>query len=138
MHLPAEIYATVLAMMPIPCVDLLVVDPDNRVLLVERRNVPARGAWWFPGGRVHRDELRATAARRKLAEECGLVPTSARELGTFDILLPEAHAISTVFELRVETTEVRLDAQSSRFAWRSRAAWLATALHPFVASVLQL
>jgi ADP-ribose pyrophosphatase YjhB (NUDIX family) len=136
MRIQAELYAEILAAMPIPCVDLLVTDALARVLLVERVDAPARGAWWFPGGRVHRDETRATAAIRKLREECGLEAVSSHALATYDLILPEAHAVTTVFHLVVANTAVRLDSHSGRYAWKTRSEWLQQPQHEFVTTVL--
>lgn len=90
--------------MPIPCVDLLVLDSGGNVLLLKRSNAPAKGQWWFPGGRVHLGEARAAAALRKLREECGLdtIAAAPEEILTADLILPHgqgctSHTITTVF-----------------------------------------
>src|SRR5271163_4247703 len=142
MRIPDPLYAEILRSMPIPCVDLLVTDPADRILMIRRVNPPAQGEWWFPGGRVLYRERRSEAARRKLREECGLVPDAVHELGTFDAIFegdqgPGApHGISTVYHLNVTTTDVRLDGQSTKFSWRSLDRWLSDHRHPFVISVL--
>jgi len=64
-------YAHVLRTMPIACVDL-VVSHRAQFLLVRRRNRPAKGKWWFPGGRILKLETIIRAARRKLKEETGI------------------------------------------------------------------
>ena len=48
------------------------------VLLVRRRNAPARGLWAPPGGRIEAGEGPGDAAVRELAEETGLVGTPGR------------------------------------------------------------
>lgn len=126
--------------MPIPCVDVIVGNAAGKVLLVRRANEPARGEWWFPGGRVHFGEPREAAARRKLAEECGVEITTLREVKTADVILPlrtashaRSHAISTLYRVEVGTTDsIRLDAQSSEFAWKTPTEWRQEQLHPFV------
>jgi ADP-ribose pyrophosphatase YjhB (NUDIX family) len=124
--------------MPIPCVDLLIRDERGRVLLVLRRNEPAAGQWWFPGGRVLFGELRREAAMRKLKEECGLSSTQFQERGTFDVILDvgpnrRVHAITTVFKTEgVSACNVQLDQQSRRVCWRDPRRWLERELHPFV------
>ena len=130
--------------MPVPCVDLVVLDPIGRALLVKRVNHPAIGQWWFPGGRVHFLESREAAAARKLAEECNLVAVALTDLGSFDLIISGAelalpsHAITTLFLVRVvDTTNLRLDQQGSAAEWRAPQAWLGETLHPFVAGALR-
>jgi colanic acid biosynthesis protein WcaH len=140
--IPADQYEFIKRAMPIPCVDLLVVNDGGQILLTRRANDPARGCWWLPGGRVAFGETREQAARRKLREECGLESISTRELRTFDLLLGEgqslSHGISTVFLVAVHgQPAVVLDNQSSAAWWRTRAEWLAAEeLHPFVRNCL--
>ncbi|MEX2626471.1 MAG: NUDIX domain-containing protein [Ilumatobacteraceae bacterium] len=50
----------------------LIVDPDDRVLLV-RLEFPDASVWALPGGGVEPDEEPLDALRRELAEELGLV-----------------------------------------------------------------
>jgi ADP-ribose pyrophosphatase YjhB (NUDIX family) len=137
-----ELYSRILRVMPIPCVDLLVVDDAGGVLLLRRRNEPAAAQWWFPGGRVFFGELRRDAAKRKLEEECGLLSTQFQEIGTFDILLDSGpnqrcHAITTLFSVNVTSAHnLRLDSQSSEACWLTPEKWLGRELHPFVSKRL--
>ena len=140
-----ELYSRIVQVMPIPCVDLLVVDEVEKILLLLRRNEPAARQWWLPGGRVHFGETRADAAVRKLNEECGLKAISTQELGTFDVLIELqeiqglSHGITTVFKIKVvNQTATTLDGQSSTAAWRSKQEWLGYELHPFIQQCLRL
>jgi colanic acid biosynthesis protein WcaH len=56
---------------PILCVDCLLVF-DGKCLLLRRLNYPAKGKWWFPGGRIFKNELIKDAAERKIQDETGL------------------------------------------------------------------
>ncbi len=139
MRIPEAFYKAIQRVMPIPCVDLMITNCAAEVLLVRRANEPARGQWWFPGGRVHFGETREAAARRKLAEECGLLIADIQELWTRDVILPiesdtrTHHGITTVFLVNVVgSSHVKLDQQSSEFAWRDPVRWQEVTLHPFI------
>ena len=142
MQVPQELYSQILQVMPIPCVDLFVVDPSGNVLLLLRKNEPAAGQWWFPGGRVMFGETRVDAAKRKLQEECGLTPSGLTEIGTFDLVfdgvLPQkVHSITTLFRASLaRPRDLALDGQSSDSHWLEPREWLRRELHPFVASRL--
>src|SRR3954468_17973634 len=102
MEIPEEIYQMVVRTMPIACVDLIVSNSAREILLVRRTNAPARGEWWFPGGRVHYGETREAAVKRQLLKECGLQSATLHELYTLDVILPldstphVSHGISTL------------------------------------------
>ena len=139
--IPSELYRRILAVMPIVCVDLVVIDIEGRLLLLQRRDEPAKGHWWFPGGRVHLGETRAEAASRKLNEECGLGPDqrTITELITADVILSDdrgelRHAVSTVFRVGIpkRAPPLQLDEHSETAEWRFPVAWLRESLHPFV------
>jgi colanic acid biosynthesis protein WcaH len=137
----SELYRRILAVMPIVCVDLVVIDIEGRLLLLLRRDKPAKGLWWFPGGRVHLGETRAESASRTLNEECGLVPDQCTitELITADVILSDdqealRHAVSTVFRVGIpkRAPPLQLDEHSETAEWRFPVAWLRENLHPFV------
>ena len=139
MIIPPEQYDQILKTMPIPCVDLLVIDNERKILLIKRRNEPAKGQWWFPGGRVYYKETRRNAAIRKLKEECGLVAIEIQELGTFDVMLEYplnssiVHAITTLFCMKISSHKrFQLDDQSMAFDWKSLREWEKITLPAFV------
>lgn len=142
--IPDKLYQKIVQSMPIACVDLLVSDKLDRVLMLKRKKPPAKGRWWFPGGRVLYRELRIDAARRKLKEECGLEANNIRELGTYDVIFEAiplncaSHGITTVFRMIVNQNDVRLDKQSTNYAWESVDNWLKQVNHEFLLSVLGL
>jgi ADP-ribose pyrophosphatase YjhB (NUDIX family) len=144
LFIPREKWAMVTELIPIPTVDLLIMDKDRRILLHKRKNEPAAQQWWFPGGRVHMNEARETAVLRKLMQECGLQAARSRELGTFDIIFETSprgtarHSITTLYEIEVVRPEdLVLDDQGTEAAWRKCEEWLKEPLlHPFVAQSL--
>lgn len=129
--------------MPIPCVDLLIENEKGKILLIKRSNEPAKGQWWFPGGRVHFKETRIAAAQRKLHEECGLQSLQINELGTADVVLDmpneihPRHCISTLFHVRVANRgAITLDSQSHDSDWRTHDEWLAESVHTLIKQVI--
>ena len=143
MLIPESLYRQIVSVIPILCVDLLVVDAEQRLLLVKRLNEPAKGLWWVPGGRVHIGEMRAAAAVRKLYEECGLKisGTAPIEVSTEDLILPKgdtfSHVVATVYLIKVDSSApVVLDSQSEAAEWQSPGAWLQADLHPYVRDII--
>ena len=137
-HILGRLYNQIIQLLPIVCVDLLVVDATKKILMLKRKNPPANGEWWFPGGRVYHGELRKDAALRKLNEECGLKALSIKELGTFDLIFDvvpsnyASHGVTTVFNVSVEKRQLVIDDQSIEYAWKLPAKWLSEVQHEFL------
>lgn len=117
-RIPRAEWETIVRNVPIVSVDL-VVRRDGGVVLGRRRNEPAKGEWFVPGGRVHKGERLEAAVHRVAREELGVVVTIERSLGAYDHLydvadVPEAggkHYVSHGYLVRPETTEIALDDQ---------------------------
>lgn len=71
MKIQKKIYDKVKKLLPILCVDCLVIR-ENKCLLLHRLKHPAKNKWWFPGGRVFKNELIKDAAERKISSETNL------------------------------------------------------------------
>ena len=54
--IPDSLYDKIVKCMPIPSVEAIIVK-DDRLLFLRRKNSPAKGQWWFPGGRIRRGNL---------------------------------------------------------------------------------
>lgn len=83
--------------MRVRCVGAVILDEDNRLLVVRRRNPPSAGAWSIPGGRVEPSESALDAVRREVLEETGLAVDVGGMLGIVDIA--DDDAPGTVFEV---------------------------------------
>jgi len=57
---------------PVPATALVVVDPEERILLVLRNEEPKKGWWCLPGGFLELGEGPEEGALRELKEETGL------------------------------------------------------------------
>lgn len=71
-HIPDEKFLEMVQHMPLVSVDLIIHDKDSRILLGLRANEPAKGTWYFPGGRIFKDESIKAAVKRIAATEIGL------------------------------------------------------------------
>ncbi|MFM0737818.1 GDP-mannose mannosyl hydrolase [Paraburkholderia xenovorans] len=80
-------FLDVVRLTPLIAIDLIVTDTDGRVLIGHRRNRPARGTWFVPGGRIHKDETLDAAFSRIADAELGiakLARSAARFEGVFE------------------------------------------------------
>jgi colanic acid biosynthesis protein WcaH len=75
-------FLTVVRLAPLVAIDLIVTDGHRRILLGHRRNRPAQGTWFVPGGRIRKDETLDTAFRRIVSDELG-VASAARSAARF-------------------------------------------------------
>jgi len=75
----------------------------QRVLLIQRANLPFAGAWALPGGFVEEGETVAQAAPRELLEETGLRVGELSLLGVYDTpgRDPRGWTVSVVYLARV-------------------------------------
>lgn len=79
---------------PLVAIDLVVAEPGGRILLGRRRNRPAQGTWFVPGGRIRKDERLDDAFARVAADELGLDIRrhEARMLGVYEHFYPDNFA----------------------------------------------
>ncbi|MDO8536764.1 MAG: NUDIX domain-containing protein [bacterium] len=138
-RIPRAFYKKVHATMPIVCVDL-VVKRGKEFLLVKRKNNPLRGEWFFPGGRVLKNETLKNAALRKLKEETGLGGKVKKFFGTGEHFENgyfagiQTHIITFVFLVETAGRLVSIDAQSAGFSWRNS---IAPSLKPYIKDFLR-
>ena len=85
-------------------VDLIILLPGDRIVLI-RRNNPPHG-WALPGGFLEYGESLEQAAVRECREETGLEVELIRQLHTYSDPArdPRGHTVSTVFLARADGT----------------------------------
>ena len=126
--IPVEEYKKILENMPICCVDVVIRRGDNAVLLVKRRDEPAKGLWWFPGGRLLKKEQLEAAAVRKVAEETGLEIEIEKTIGCYETIFDTGplgiatgtHSINITFLANLcpdDQDLVEMDKTSLAFKW---------------------
>lgn len=134
--IPQELYNQILVNVPIACVDIALV-AHGKVLLVMRKDAPARGQWWVPGGRVHKGEMMIVTAKRKAYEEVGInvhvgpivhTDETIFDDGPFDI---PVHSINSCFFVYPVDPDFlpSLDGHHEEYKWVNR---IDPSLHPYV------
>lgn len=117
-----EFYTRIRAVIPTVCVDLLVTNQQGEYLLVKRTQAPAKGSWWFPGGRILKGETWNDACLRKAREELGLelrlgLLVSVEE-SIFSEENPAVHTVNIVVHMFFEGAEkIVLDEAHADYSW---------------------
>lgn len=122
--IPKALYTKILEVIPVPCVDAVVVC-DGAFLLGKRTNHPKKGEWWIPGGRVLKNESLEGAITRKLKEELSIKRlTVGKQLWTASTPFkrsqqgPPAHTINTVYLVTLPSRKIGVgDGQHGEFKW---------------------
>ena len=52
MFIPEKKYREIVQVIPILCIDALIINNKNEYLLLKRLNEPLKNVFWVPGGRV--------------------------------------------------------------------------------------
>jgi len=68
---PAAQWLDVIRHAPLVSIDLIVQDPEGRILLGLRNNEPAKGSWFVPGGAIRKGETLDHAFARLTRQELG-------------------------------------------------------------------
>ena len=124
--LPTEDYRKMLRAMPVVSIDLIINDEAGRILLGKRKNRPAAGSWFVPGGRLLKGEDMVSAVRRISKQELGREMVHERVLGVYHQRYPDnfaddsfdSHYITfPVSVVAVGSLELHSDDQHDELRW---------------------
>ena len=101
--------------MPIVSVEAVIVI-DKALLFLRRNNEPAKGQWWFPGGRILKGESLIEALRREIREETGLEINEHKLINVYSRAFPERHDITIVYLCKCKEDKITLDDEHSEYA----------------------
>ncbi len=79
-------FSRIIAATPLVSIDLVLRNAQGEVLLGRRRNRPAQGWWFVPGGRIRKNERSRDAFIRIAHAELGIALAPGRLIGVFDHL----------------------------------------------------
>lgn len=141
--IPAELYKQILENIPIPCVDIVIFH-KGKVLLVYRKEEPAKGKWWIPGGRIHKNEKLTDAVIRKVKEETNLKVRIEKQIGGYEYMSDRgiyndlktgtnAIAVNYLVTL-LEEQEIKIDNTSLNYRWIDK---IEEDLDPYIKTILK-
>lgn len=141
--LSKDLYTKILEHVPICAVDFVLVH-QGKVLLALRKDEPAKGQWWIPGGRVLKNETLVDAVKRKAKQEAGVEVDVIRKIGCYEVMFAEApfpevktgvHYLAVCFVVVPQDKNIiiTLDKTQERHRWIRN---LESELHPYVQQVL--
>lgn len=125
--IPQEDYNKILQTMPIACIDVAIVSQGS-ILLVKRKDEPAKGEWWVPGGRILKGETMKQCAMRKAKEEVNidccigpLIYTAETIFNTGPNGIP-VHSVNSCFLMYPKTLDYKcqLDSHHRGYKWFSK------------------
>ena len=126
-------FAQIVRTTPLISVDLIIRDPDRKVLVGLRTNEPAKGFYFIPGGIILKNETIAAAFARILHSEtgCRIRYEDARFVGVFEHFYSNnrfgtsefgTHYIVLAHEvLLAKRPTIVLDSQHSAVRWHDEA-----------------
>ena len=140
---PEEEYKKIVEHIPIPTIDLVILK-DNKILLVYRNNQPCKNQWFFPGGRIAKNEKLEDAVIRQARDELGMDIKIERIIGVYDFIVNETpfegiktgfHTIPVAFLVSpISDKEIELDKDHSNFKWFDK---IEDHFHPYMKQVLK-
>jgi len=108
-----NLYKLMLGSFPIPCVDI-VVECKEKFLFLKRTEKPAQGEYWFPGGRLYKNETLEDCIKRKLNEEVGIGSYKLiDQIGAFETIFDDgpfesqSHTINVTYHVIVDSEEIK-------------------------------
>lgn len=136
--IPSEEYKEILEKLAVPCVDVVIENDLDELLMIKRDNEPAKGQWWLPGGRIFKKETIKEAAIRKVKEEIGLDVDDIVVVGAYETIFDEgpfgiktgSHTVNVVVKGRVKSFSdmaVNSDHSESKFFRDVQEDW-----HPYL------
>ena len=122
--IPNELYNNIIDVVPIICVDAIIIS-NQKCLLLKRNNNPEKNSYWFPGGRIIKNEFIQDAVIRKAKEETNITCSYKKILSieetifkADDIHMHGVHTINICCELIAsERFEIKLDNNHSSHIW---------------------
>lgn len=137
MKLDKENFTAIIDATPLVSIDLIVTNASGEILLGRRRNRPAQGYWFVPGGRIRKNEKSQDALQRIVEAELGVPLQDGELLGVFDHIYDDnyydvagvsTHYVVLGYRCRVDHHDrIQPDEQHEELKWWTVDALMASA-----------
>jgi GDP-mannose mannosyl hydrolase len=132
-EIPQKLYDHITRLVPIASVEAMIVE-NKCFLFLRRNNKPAKGEWWFPGGRIRRGESLEQTLRREIKEETGLELSFYKLINVYSRVFPERHDIAIAYLCECEKGNVKVNGEHSEYRYFKTAP---EGLHPYMLEVIK-
>lgn len=137
-----ELYNQILIYMPVFCMDLVIKNNLDEVLLIKRNQSPAKNEWWTVGGRLFKGENFSEGAIRKAKSETGLDCKFIKIIDLInmyfekqDDMFCNIHTPSLIIEMEVINIQnINLDKDHLDYKWIK---YNSTDYHEYVQQILK-
>jgi colanic acid biosynthesis protein WcaH len=126
--IPSVLFDQIVDLLPIVSVDAVIVI-KNSLLLLKRSNQPAKGFWWFAGGRIHKGESLEQTLRREIKEETGLELKTHKLINVYSRVFPQRHDITIAYLCTCKEGKVTLNDEHSEYELFRK---IPDGLHPYL------
>lgn len=133
-HIPSLLYNQILKLIPISSVEAIIAK-DNKLLLLKRNNDPAKGEWWFPGGRIRKGESFEATLTREVKEETGLDVIASDFINVYSRIFHERHDITIVYLCTCNGDDIILNNEHSQYRYFS--SFSEDSIHPYLIQVIK-
>jgi colanic acid biosynthesis protein WcaH len=131
--IPAALYDQIVKLLPIVSVDAVIVI-DKSLLLLKRNNQPAKGLWWFVGGRIHKGESLEQTLRREIKEETDLDLDTYELINVYSRVFPERHDITIAYLCTCKGGKIKLNDEHSEYGLFTK---IPIGLHPYLLETIR-
>jgi colanic acid biosynthesis protein WcaH len=131
--IPQKLYDQIVDAMPIVSVEA-VITINGKMLFLKRNNEPVKGEWWFPGGRIHKNESLQDALYREIKEETGLEIVEHKLVNVYSRVFPQRHDITIVYLCKCKDAKITLNPEHAEYALIEKAP---ENLHPCLLEVIK-
>ena len=129
----SSLYELIIDVLPIASVEAII-SKDNSLLFLRRKNSPAKGQWWFPGGRIRKGETLEEALYREVKEETGLEVIKSKLVNVYSRIFDGRHDITIAYLCNCKGDKIVLNNEHSEYKYFKS---LPKSIHPYLIQVIQ-